>query len=99
VTSQQNDPDSIFTFTKKMLHLRKNTPALTCGDFISNQSPRGTLSYIRQAEDQRILVMMNFNKRHVNIDLPSGDWRVIFSSSEGESGKLGPYEIQLYLQA
>jgi alpha-glucosidase len=98
VASQQNDPDSILTFTKKLLHLRKTTPALTRGDFIPFQSPPGTLSYLRQAEDQRILVMLNFKKRRVSIALPPGEWHLIFSSSEGGSGKLGPFEIQLYIQ-
>jgi alpha-glucosidase len=97
VTDQQADTDSLLNFTKKLLAMRKENPALCRGDFIPLKTPRGTLAYLRQAEEQSIMVAMNFNKDQVNISHPDGHWHNILSTSKGAAGTLAPFEIRLFL--
>ena len=97
VVSQQADPKSLFNFTKNILTLRKETPALCRGEFVPLKTPTGTVAYLRQLEEQTVLVAMNFSKRFVSFALPNGHWRDIISTSEGAPGRLAPHEIQLLI--
>jgi len=98
VAAQQADPGSMFNFTKNLLNVRKETPALRRGSFLPLETPRGTLAYIRETDDQSVLVRMNFSKSQVNIAEPAAPWREIFTTSEGGQGALTPYEIQLFVK-
>jgi len=97
VTSQQADPDSLFNFTKKLLALRKEIPALRRGDFIPLETPRGMLAYLRQTEGQSVLVVLNFGGRNAKFTLPDGDWRMLLTTAKGAPGALAPFEIQMFI--
>jgi alpha-glucosidase len=97
VASQQADPDSLFNFTKKLLALRKEIPALRRGDFIPLETPPGMLAYLRQIEGQSVLVAMNFGGRNFKFTLPDGNWRVLLTTTKDSPGTLNPYEIQLLI--
>ncbi len=96
VSAQQADPDSLFNFTKKLLALRKEIPALRRGDFIPLETPHGMLAYLRRTEEQSVLVAMNFGKRKAKIILPDGNWRIRLTTDQGATGVLAHYEIQLF---
>ena len=66
------DPNSLFNFTKKMLTLRKEIPALCRGDFVPMETPDGMLAYLRRKGDQSVLVAMNFSKRETRYIPPPG---------------------------
>jgi glycosidase len=69
------DPDSILNFTKKIIAVRKNEPALQRGDFFPVTSdPKHILAYIRKYQDDQILVILNFSSRELTYDLPEGTW-------------------------
>jgi alpha-glucosidase len=95
VAVQQADPDSMFNFTKKLLRLRREIPALVRGDFVPLETPQGMLAYLRRTEEQSVLVRMNFSKRRINLSQPDGNWHSVISTSEGSPSSLDPYEIQL----
>jgi alpha-glucosidase len=97
VTSQQADPDSLFNFTKKLLALRKEIPALRRGDFIPLETRSGMLAYLRRTEEQSVLVATNFSERNVKLTLPDGDWRVLLTTAKSSSGTLSPREIQILI--
>jgi len=97
VTSQQVDPDSLFNFTKKLLAMRKEIPALLRGDFVPLKASHDVLAYMRQMEDQSVLVAMNFGKRNEKFGLPKGRWRVLLTSKKCSPGMLTPHEIQLLI--
>jgi len=97
VRSQQADPDSLFNFTKKLLALRKEIPALRGGDFVPLETPRGMLAYLRQTEGQSVLVALNFSGRNVEFTLPEGSWRMLLTTAKGSPGALAPYEIQILI--
>lgn len=93
--AQLADPDSLFNFTKKLLALRKENPALRRGDFIPLDTPGGLLAYLRETEGQSVLVVLNFSKRAKNFRLPEGNWKLLLSNAKGSPGTLVGFEIQL----
>ena len=95
VSSQQADPDSLINFTKKLLALRKEIPALRGGNFSPLKTPQGMLAYLRQTEDQTVLVGLNFSRGKAKFSLPDGDWRILLTSGKGSPGALAPFEIQI----
>ncbi len=62
VDFESKNPDSIFSVYKKLLHLRKNYPALRKGKYTS-MSSTSVLQFIRQDNDQKILVVLNMSKK------------------------------------
>jgi alpha-glucosidase len=75
VQNMAKDPDSILNFTKKIIAVRKNEPALQRGDFFPVTSdPKHILAYIRKYQDDQILVILNFSSRELTYDLPEGTW-------------------------
>jgi alpha-glucosidase len=97
VTAQQADPDSLFNFTKTVLALRKEIPALRGGAFIPLETPLGGLAYLRQTERQSVLMALNFGQRNMQYSLPSGNWRLALTTAKGSPGKLTAHEIQILI--
>jgi alpha-glucosidase len=97
VGSQQSDPRSLFNFTKKLLTLRKEIPALVHGNFIPLETQRSLMVYMRQTEAQSVIVVLNFNGQNAKFLLPDGDWQMLITSDKGVPGVLAPFEIQMYL--
>ena len=72
VATQQRDPASTLNFYQALLKLRRAMPALHRGDFaFVDELPAGTMAYIRTAEGQRVLVVINFAGREQTLDLSS----------------------------
>lgn len=102
---EKNDPNSILSFYRMLIRLRKNTPALQRGSYralIAN--PETVMAYLRETEKQKILVMLNFFSRRERISfadetVPAGKWRIIFSNVERNGAleihgiELAPYEV------
>ena len=62
--AQRESPNSLLNFYRKLIALRKAAPALTRGEFIPlPQSTRHLLVYLRQTQDQTVLVALNFSGR------------------------------------
>jgi glycosidase len=95
VATQQANPNSIFAFTKKLINIRRHTPALRSGKFVPVETPRGSMAYIRQLEGQSVLVALNFSGHQVKLNEINGHWQTIFSTMENESRIMAPWEIQL----
>jgi len=108
VESQQADPNSMLNFTRDMIKLRRETPALQRGDFtMLTAQPKDTLAYLRETAEQTILVALNFKDSPVNVrEIPQGKWNVLFSTdrtvkvqsavqlpTDGQSQLLSPYEV------
>jgi alpha-glucosidase len=97
VSSQQANPGSLHHFTKKLLALRKETPALCRGNFVPLPTSPGMLAYLRRSEGQSVLAAMNFSERQVRFSMPEGQWRILLTTSNGSTGVLAPHEIQLLI--
>jgi alpha-glucosidase len=100
VLAQRADPDSIFNFTKKLLALRKEIPALRRGDFVPLKTPPGLLAYLRRMEEQSVLVVVNFSARGRKYTPPDGRWRVLLTTAENlpdGSSNLASHEVRLLI--
>ena len=104
VKAQDTDPNSILNFTRNLIKLRREHPALVRGDFILlTEQPKDTLSYIRKTPEQTILVALNFKNRLASVEnIPDGNWNMLFSTDQKVQStvtlsttplKLSPYEV------
>jgi len=85
VENQQDDPDSLLNFYKKLLHLRRAIPALRTGMFQPlNFAPRRILAYLRADQNTTVLVAMNFGRRTYKLvlggELARRRWRLLLSN-------------------
>ena len=99
VKTQQADPNSMLTFTRNLIKLRREKPALYRGVFtLLTEQPKDALGYMRQTPEQTILVALNFKNRPVSVEnVPAGKWKTLFPTNReiGSTGRLqlAPYEV------
>jgi alpha-glucosidase len=106
VTSQQTDDESMLNFTRKLIDLRKQNPALMRGEFVSMcQDDCDATVYMRRSSEQVVMVALNFTDKPIKVQLAHGvtrpQWRLLLSTHRDEpppvrdSLDLSPYEICL----
>jgi len=79
VDAQREDPDSLFTLYRRLIWLRKRSPALREGTYrLLDSAPGECLAYFRQTPSQRLLVALNFGDQPRLVHAPVG--RLIFST-------------------
>ena len=69
VTAQQADASSTANLYRRLLSLRRSSPALQVGSLDRLASPEGTLAWARVADDERFVVAVNFLADPVPVDL------------------------------
>ena len=100
VEAQQADPDSMLNFTRSLIKLRREKPALHNGDFtLLTERPKDALAYLRQTPEQTILVALNFKNRPVSVEnIPTWKMEHTFlyeprSWANQIHVQLAPYEV------
>jgi len=98
VADQEGDPDSLLSFYKRVLHMRRQNPALIHGDYqpLAEES-ESYLAFVRSAAEQKCLVLMNMTDQpcQVALDLPVRSARLEFST-QARAGKAGdPNRLEL----
>ena len=69
VSRQASDSDSLLSFYRNLIRLRKQHGALQTGDISFTEGfPLNTLVYIRSREDIKIMVFLNFSKKQLTVD-------------------------------
>ncbi|NLE76910.1 MAG: DUF3459 domain-containing protein, partial [Chloroflexi bacterium] len=103
VAAQTNDPSSLLTFYRRLIWLRKVTPALVYGQYRSLiQRPGAALAYLRETNNQTVLVLLNFSVRPaiVRLDepLPTDRWQVLLNTAgwADEEHLAGPITLPPY---
>jgi glycosidase len=104
VQAQSKDPESLLNFTRDLLRLRRNEPALQRGamKFVESGSPQ-VLAYTRVHEGQTVLVLLNFSGLAAQTTAASlGEaWQLLYSAHRRKlpekpaSLALEPYEVCL----
>jgi glycosidase len=70
VKKQERDPYSTLNFYRRLLKLRREHRALHAGRFeFFDSIPAGVLAYIRAADGQSLLVLVNFEHKAHCLDL------------------------------
>jgi alpha-glucosidase len=85
VAEQEEDPDSMLNFYKRLLRLRKQTPALIDGEYMPlEQGSEAYFAFLRRSPetDQSCLVVLNLSDQtqQLRFDLASSDARCLFST-------------------
>ncbi len=85
VAEQQDDPDSLLNFYRRMLRLRKETSALIAGGYTPlHEEAEDYLAFLRasEADGQTCLVVLNMSDRshRLHFDLEASKARCLFSS-------------------
>ncbi len=97
---QLDNPYSLLSFYKGLIRLRREKEALRRGMFIPlTFNPQKVLAYLRQTEDQTILVAINFSRRPIKFFLGAGlareKWRLLLSSKRDQLDNLHRNVLQL----
>jgi alpha-glucosidase len=98
VREQKENPDSLLHFTRKLIRLRKEYPAITLGDFKPIYVPqRQVMTYVRKHEEQKVLVAMNFSRQKTRVllgpELSIKNWRALHGGTEEPANKQDLFEI------
>ena len=85
VSIQKTDPNSLFHFFRRLIHLRRENVALREGMFQPLiYEPRYLLAYLRRTDQQTILVAMNFGRRRrrfvLGRSLAGAQWELLLSN-------------------
>ena len=94
VAAQQESPHSLLNFYRKLIALRKVTPALIEGKLIVlPHTTRQMLVYLRLMKDQTVLVALNFSGRSQRLKLDGGlvqlAFRLLLSSHRSQIPEQG----------
>lgn len=76
VASQFNDPNSIYSFYKKMINVRKNSEVsdiLTYGTFKPIETEDDIIAYSREYNGETVSIYCNFSKETKTIDMKESD--------------------------
>jgi len=104
VAVQQADPDSVFQFYRRLLDLRRESPALQRGSYHPLlHRPVHAMAYLRVHPEQTMLVALNYFGWKADLDLDESllgrRWRLCLTSQpgdyervEGNSLHLAPFE-------
>ncbi len=104
--AQEDDPDSLLNFYRRLLAFRKESPVALYGDYREHfpESPDFYV-YERRSEEGRLLVICSFSAELKRFDAPEGivleDWSLVLHNYDYnfiiENGFTArPYELRVY---
>jgi alpha-glucosidase len=99
VRQQTDDKESTLSFYKHLIKVRKHFTPLREGSYIPLASPaENVLLYLRQSNDEKVLVILNFDEKSKMISLPEFSGKIICDSlllsREGEHVHFDKYDLQ-----
>jgi alpha-glucosidase len=111
VATQSEDPESVLSFYRRLLRLRRETAALNSGaqEPVQPGDP-DVIAYIRRTDGAAALILLNFASRPAAVELPAAvaadAWRVSLSTHRrapaellGASVTLAPLEALIAVRA
>ena len=71
VQQQEDDPNSVLNYYRRMIQLRKEIPALIYGGYrCLNPSDPITFQYVRSEGEEKVYVLLNFSSESVEVAVP-----------------------------
>ena len=101
VDAQIREQDSLLSFYRRLLRLRKEKPALQVGRYRALPgADMGILAYFREGEEGRIAVLLNFTNRPFTLNgkaakIEGGPWKILLSTYPNKEGGFLPDGIIL----
>lgn len=96
VKDSMERPDSVFNFYKKMISLRKNTPALIYGSFERKAAKAPLFCYYREYEGEKYYAELNLGKKAMPRPFSANCYQLVASTHGKPSDTLRPFEGNLY---
>jgi alpha-glucosidase len=93
---QQSDPHSTFSFYQHLIDLRRTLPALRQGSIaFVDGPPDGIIAYLRQHDEERALIIINFTDQESTLDLSAlaRHIRLLLSSEFSRLESLTPERV------
>lgn len=98
VERQHADPGSMLSLYRRLLAYRRATPALQWGSYLPLDGvPRDSFAFLRQAGEQRVLVVLNFSDTEQRLALSElGPGRLVISTHMDRQGtaSLDPLDLR-----
>lgn len=103
---EMNDPDSIYSYYKELIRIRKENPIIVEGRYeLFDEENRNIFAYLRTLNQQKLLVLCNFSEIPSEILLPDdfkeNDYRLLISNHSkvkiSKSMLLRSYEALAFL--
>ncbi len=101
VASESKDPNSVLSFYKQAIHLRRQSPALLEGDYTAIGEDPNVFAYRRQQGSQAIIVALNMSGEPQTWRLNAGDLggasrlKVAIGNSRARGTTVDPAQIAL----
>ena len=97
--SQENDPNSVLNYFRKIVKLRKENDVLIYGKYtLLDQKNTKVYAYTRELNGKKMLVLLNFSKQkakaNLNIDLTNA--KVLINNYPKTDSQLLPYQAIVY---
>ena len=91
VKAEEENPNSVLTYYRKMIKLRKENKALIYGEFEQLKTNRNIFAYKRTYNDKEYMVIVNLvgKKQQYPFNV---DYRLVCSNYNTYSNYLRPYE-------
>jgi oligo-1,6-glucosidase len=103
VAAQENDPNSVLNYFRKLINLRKKEFTLIYGKYtLLDKNNPDIYAYTREFEGKKMLVLLNFRAKNASasigdIDMSKANLIVDNYNAEGvEPLNLRPYEAKIY---
>ncbi len=103
VAEQENDPDSVLNFYRKVIKLRKKLPCVKHGVYKEHDKLSSSLYiYSREMKKQKILVVCSFSEKNEHWNMPKGfdletSKLILCNYRKYKDSTLKPYETRVYL--
>ena len=101
--AQVNDPDSVFSYYKKLIRLRHENEIIVYGDYeLLEAESEETSIYKRTYENEHLMVLCNFADHEVSVtdavmeQIPDGAEKLITNYADDMGQTLRPYEAKVY---
>ena len=107
VAAQEENPDSLLNFYRRLIRFRKETPVALWGDYREHRpEDRKLYVYERNHQDQKLLVICSFTDEQLRFEAPEGidlnrgscvlsNYDMNFVIANGFTTR--PYELRVYL--
>ncbi len=81
VETESKNPKSILNLYKTLIHYRNKSETLMIGSYWSLEpKSKNILSYMREYEGKKVLVMLNFSSKKIKEPLPVNEAKIVLSS-------------------
>lgn len=103
VAAQENDPNSVLNYFRKLVKLRKIELTLVYGKYtLLDKNNPDIYAYTRELEGKKILILLNFKAKNTSVaigDIDLSKAKLILSNYNEESStpmNLRPYEAKIF---